>query len=83
MFVVQDGDGIHFDEANSIGLVIQENLSNVIVAKARIPRSIQIKSLQVLTQGINLNNESIPVDPSVLFPRLILLIERRDEMERF
>lgn len=59
----QDGDGINCDKANSIGRVIQENLNNVIVAKARIPRSKQTKSLQFLTQEIILNNESIPVDP--------------------
>lgn len=78
-----EGDGINCDQADIIGNDIQKNLDNTLIANAKIPRNKQLKSLQHLKQGIRINSETVPIDPSVLFTRLVVLLEREEHMEKY
>lgn len=78
-----DGDGVNCDEAEIVGSAIQKRLDGVTVDKASIPRSQQVKSLQHLQQKTKINNETVPIDPSLLFVRLVVLLERKEDMDRY
>ena len=81
--VADKSDGIDCDDAEKIGMKIQQDLDNLAVNKSVVKRSKQVKSLAVLRPGVEVNNETIHVNPTALFQRLIMLIERSEDMTNY
>ena len=73
---VKTGDQINCDQTEEIGKIINEKLDGILFSSSLIKRKEQIKSLEELKVGIKLDKETIYVDPSVLFSRLLFMIER-------
>ena len=81
--VADESDGIDCDDAEHIGMKIQQDLDNLAVNKSVVKRSKQVKSLAVLRPGVQVNSVTIHVNPTVLFQRLIMLIERSEDMTSY
>ena len=69
-------------DAEKTGMKIHQDQDNLAVNKSVVKRSEQVKSLAVLRPGVKVNNETIHVNPSVLFQRL-MLIERSEYMTSY
>ena len=79
-----DGDGINCDDAENAGFLIQEKLNNVCIEVASIKRKDQVKSLDILRPGIKIDDDTIHIDPQILFTRLAALLQREDDIiEKF
>ena len=68
-------DQINCDQTQEIGKIINEKLDGISFSNSSIKRREQIKSLEKLRVGRKLDKET-SVDPSMLFSRLLLMIER-------
>ncbi len=76
-------DGINCHRTEEIGAEIQQLLDNVSVTEATIKRSRQIKSLDRLYPGVQINKKKIHIDPNILFYRLIAILQREEDMTPF
>ena len=76
-------DGINCDEAEKIGQAIQDQLGGISITEATIKKKDQIKTLGLLKIGVEKDKENIHVDPMLLFSRLLVLIEREEEMREY
>ena len=66
-----------------IGNEIYHNLENIAVNKAAIKCSKQVNSLPSLHLSVNINGETAHVDPTILFQRLVMFIERLEDMASY
>ena len=78
-----ESDGINCYDAEIVGFNIQKSLDKSSVVEASIKRREQVKTLQHLKKGITIENQVIHIDPSMLFTRLIVLLERSERMEDY
>ena len=78
-----EGDGINCDEAEKIGQAIHDQLDGISITEATIKKKDQIKTLELLKMGVEINKEKIHVDPMLLFSRLLALIEREEEIREY
>ena len=69
-------DQIDCDQTEEIGKIINEKFDEISFSNSSIKRKEQVKSLEELKVGLKLDKETIYVDPSVFFSRLLLMIER-------
>ena len=77
-------DTINCDSANEIGFRMHEKLNNINVAEAKINRSEQLKSLVFLYNKIKIGTKKeIIIDPTALFSRLIVIVQREDNVSAF
>ena len=81
--VAMPSDGINCDNAEVIGRAIQESLDNKIMTEVSIPRKQQIKNLVHLNKSIVVDNQKVHINPSILFMRLVVIIERETETEKY
>ena len=79
----KEGDGINCDDAEKVGMQIQESLDNLTFNQAIVKRSMKVKTLTMLKPGVKINTETVHVDPNILFQRLIILIERSEDMTSY
>ena len=75
-----EGDGINCHKTEEIGRKLQKHLDNISVLEASIKRSEQIKSLDHLYPGIKVDKEKVHINPTLLFSRLIALVQREEDM---
>ena len=75
-----NNDGVNCDQAEQVGFEIQRSLDNIVVNQATIKRSKQVKTLATLLPAIKVNGDTIHADPNVLFQRLIMLIDRSEDL---
>ena len=76
---VKPGDQVNCDDAESVGRKIQEQIDNVAVTKAKVPRSKKVRNLLQLTKAIKISTHDVYIDPAILFIRLLVLVERSDD----
>jgi hypothetical protein len=74
------GDGINCDDTECVGANLQKQLDNASIAKASIKRSEQVKTLDVLMPGFKVDREKVVINPTILFTRLIAIVQREDNM---
>ena len=75
-----DDQKINCDNAESVGLAIQQSLDGVCVEDASIKRTAQLKCLDQLRDPIKINeNEHVHIDPAILFLRLTTMAQRGEE----
>ena len=70
-------------ETERIGAKIQTKLDNVSIPDATIKRSEQIRSLEHLCPGILVEKQKIHINPTLLFTRLIALVQREKQMRPY
>ena len=78
--LVSDGkDGINCDNAEEVGETIQTSLDNLTITECSIKRKDQIKPMLALQDQIKVGKESIIVNPTLLFTRLVAIAQRDKE----
>ena len=76
-------DGINCDVAEKVGQEIHSKLDGVSFSEAKIKRNDQIHTLESLKMGVKIDKEKVNVDPLLLFTRLLVLVEREEDMKRY
>ena len=71
------------DEAGSIGEAVQTRLDGVHFYDATIKKSDQIRTLAELQHQQRKSSSAISIDPSVLFNRILVLVERSTDIESY
>ena len=74
--VAKEGDAINYHNAEEVGRSIQEEIDSKYFTNATIKTSKKMKTLLSLINGMEGGNQIIHVDPTILFMRLIVLVER-------
>ena len=72
-------DVITCDEAEKVGLTIQNKLDNLSAEEATIQRKDHARTLDMLQPGIRINDKEVKIDPLVLFCRTTTLLEREEK----
>ena len=75
----RDKDNINCDDAEDIGFKLQEKLDKVCFESVSMKRKEKIRTLALLQDTVKVQNESIVIDPLVLFGRLSLIAQNRDD----
>ena len=68
------------DEAECVGRSIQDSLDGVSLKEATDTRSAPATSLK---PSVKTGNEKVVIDPMILFSRLVVLLQRHDDVTRF
>ena len=80
----QEGDGINCDEAESIGRKLQESVDNKTFNDCKIKRVDQIKPIAALYNTVKVGkNAELYLDPTILFKRLIAMVQREEDMAKY
>ena len=77
---VLDEDGVNCDEAEKVGFLIQEKLNGMCIENASIKRKDHVKTLESRFPGIKIDNNSVHIDPLILFSRLTAILQREDDV---
>ena len=75
-----DSDDVNCHRTEDVGAKIQQQLDNVCVTEATIKRSEQVKSLDHLYPGVQVDKKKIYIN---LFSRLIAVVRREEDMQPF
>ena len=81
--LVDSNGNINCDEAEKVGQDIHNNLDGICFEDVAIKRADRVTTLSSLNQGITIENKHINIDPLVLFTRLVLLLDRSEEKEKY
>ena len=76
-------DGINCDNEEVVRNRIQVQLDGISVADASVKRSDKVKPLSSLKKGVTIDQQTVYVDPLVLFTRLVMLLERSEDMSSY
>ena len=80
---VDEDDAINCNEVETIGAEIQQSLDGFAVSKTIVPRSKHIKDLARMSSGSKVRDDTIQINETVLFQRLIVLMECTDDFSAF
>ena len=76
-------DDVNCDQTEQIGTKIHSQLDNVSIIDASIKRNDQVRSLEYLQPGIQVEKKKININPTLLFSRLIAVVQREEDMAPF
>ena len=76
-------DGINCDDVESVGEQIHMNMDSKVFSEITLKRTDQIKSLSRLEKGIKIGNDSVQIDPMLLFSRLLIQVERSQDVKQY
>lgn len=76
-------DGVNCDRVEEFGEMIQKKMDHNLFSEITLKRSEQIKNLGTLADGIKIENESVQIDPMLLFSRLVIQVERSQCMKDY
>ena len=71
---------INCDNAEEVGMKIQSKLDQQSIYKCMIQRANQVRSLGTLRNVVKINKQNVNIDPTRLFTRLIVLLERCSDL---
>ena len=71
------------DEAECVGRSNQDSLDGVSLKEATDKRSASATTLSSLKPSVKIGNEKVVIDPMILFSRLVVLLQRHDDVTRF
>ena len=75
-----DSDGINCEEMEEAGRLLQQKLENVNVLDVSVKRSDKVITLANMQKCVKIDKKSVHVDPNTLFTRLVLLLERYEDV---
>ena len=67
---------INCDNAEEIGVKIQQSLDDVNYQMSKIKHSEKVKTMSSLLSAVKIDNEDVTIDPMTFFPRLIVMVMR-------
>ena len=68
---------------NILGAIIHSQLNNKNIIDASIKRSDQVRTLDYLQPGIQVEKKKVTINPTLLFTRLIAVVLREDMVPFF
>ena len=71
------------DEAEYVARSIQDSLDGVSLKEAAAKLSVQASTLSSLKPSVKIGNEKVVIDPMILVSRLVVLLQRHDDITRF
>ena len=71
------------DKTEEVGSKIQRQLDNVCAIEASIKRREQVRSLDHLYPGVKIDKKKVTINPTLLFSRLIAIVQREEDMVPF
>ena len=74
-----DGDGVNCDKVKEVGFLLQGKLDDVKYYEASMKRTEKVRTLNHLTKGIKIDQETVHVEPIIVFSRLLVLLERYED----
>ena len=74
-------ESVNCDEAECVGRSIQDSLDGVSL-KATVKGSAQATTLSSVKPSVKIRNEEMVIDAMVLFSRLVVLLQRHDDITR-
>lgn len=80
---VSDGSGINCNIVWETGHPIQKKLDNVNDLESSLRTGSEVRTLVELEKWVKIDSQNIHVDPKALFSRLVVLLERCEEMTSF
>ena len=78
-----ENEDVNCDNAEAIGMAIQEKLNNVSLDAASIRRSDQAVTLNSIKPTLSSGDDKVVINPLILFSRLIVLMQRYDDVSSF
>ena len=78
---IDENNTVNCDKAELIGACIQKSLNNRTFASCSFKRRDQITNLQSLYSSTTINKERVAIDPLTLFLQLVILIDRKPDIE--
>ena len=78
---IDENNTVNCDKAELIGTHIQKSLNNQTFASCSFKSKDQITNLQSLYSSITIDKEQVAIDPLTLFLRLVVLVDRKPEVE--
>ena len=75
-------ESVNCDEAECVGRSTQDSLDGVSLKEATVKRSTQATTLRILKPSVKIGNEKVILDPMILFSRLVVLLQRHDDITR-
>ena len=76
-------ESINCDNAKEVGKAIHTKLEHASVAKCTIKRSDQVKSLGILRNVVKIKIQTVNIDPTRLFSRLVVPLERCPDLKPY
>ena len=76
-------DNINCDAVEIVGKSIQKKLDTLSIEECKIKRTDQVKTLVHLHNGIKVDGNTVHLKPSVLFSRLILLVQKEANRTKY
>ena len=73
-------ENVNCDEAESVGQKIQSKLDDQIFSRCSVKRSDQVTTLASMKNVVKVNKQSLNIDPSKLFSRLLVCSERNGDI---
>ena len=77
---VSNESDINCDQVEEVGAVIQEQINNNVYSGISLKRKDVVKQLTNLIDGVKLGKSTVHIDPTALSTRLLVLVERADDM---
>ena len=74
----KESDNINCDTAEEVGLNIQKKMDGITFEEVTISRNDHARTLDILQEGVVINDKVVHIDPLILFSRASTLIERQD-----
>ena len=76
-------EGVNCDNAEAIGMAIQEKLNNVSLHAAGIKKSDLAVTLNFINPTLTIGDDKVVIDSLILFSRLIVLMQRDHDVSSF
>ena len=74
-------DGINCDIAEDVGIIMQKKIDNKSYTKISFKRNDQVRTLESIRKGIRIADDTIHIDPMLLFSRLFIQVERSENIQ--
>ena len=78
-----DDDGVKCDQTEQVRAKIHKQLDKMHVKDASIKRNDQVQSLDHLYPDIQVDKQKVHINPTLLFSRLIAIVQREKDMAPF
>ena len=76
-------DSVNCDDTEQVGQTIHETLDDKMFVNASIKRKSQVKTLASMKNFVSINKKNVKIDPCKLFSKLVVLLERHDDIKTY
>jgi len=81
--VAAEDDKINCDVAEDVGAAIMKRMDNLVVSNAQLRKVDQVRTLIHLEKHPQVADGKVIIDPNTLFSRLLVILERSENMESY